>query len=208
MICSNCGAHSPDGSQFCGQCGMAFTVQQAAPPDNPPPIQPNYGQPQQPVQPQQFAQPNIPVARKPLTPEKKKKIIIISACAAVLTAFIIVLFAAIIPNAGFKGKLRHVWSYKPYSSSYGRTLDLKSNTMTTGLEAVPISWKLNGNLLIITRKNNSNGIMSSGSSSAYACAITPDGKTLLLYDADDYEYGDKISDIVKYKPDYVYTRVD
>lgn len=187
---------------------MTFTVQQAAP-DNPPPIQPNYGQPLQPIQPQQYGvQPNPPVARKPLAPEKKKKIIIISACAAVLTAFIIVLFAAIIPNAGFKGKLRHVWSYKPYSSSYGRTLDLKSNTMTTGLETVPISWKLSGNLLIITRKNSSNGIMSSGSSSAYACAITPDGKTLLLFDADDYEYGDKISDVVKYKPDYVYTRVD
>ncbi len=146
------------------------------------------------------------MARKPLDPAKKKKIIIISSCAAVLTAFIIVLFAAIIPNAGFKGKLRHVWINKPYPSAVGRTLDLKSNTLTTGYETVPISWKLSGNLLTITKKTNSYGIVSSGSSSVYACALTPDGKTLLLFDADDFEFGDKISDVVKYKPDWVYTR--
>lgn len=51
MFCKNCGADIPEGSAFCGNCGMKVEAQPA--------------QPEQPVQPEQPAQPEQPQYTQP-----------------------------------------------------------------------------------------------------------------------------------------------
>lgn len=151
------------------------------------PQQPMYQQPQQPygAQPaygQPYAQPRM---RAPLDPKKKQAIIIAGVCAAVLAAFLIVLFAAIIPNSGIKGKLRHVWVRDGTASSL--TIDLKNNKVINSGETMKITkWSLDGNVLQLDYVNSVWGI-EVPLSEKYIVALTTDGNVLLLFDANDYD---------------------
>lgn len=165
--------------------------------------QPVYQQPQQPpyqqpmYQQPAYGQPYVqqPRVRTPMDPKKKKVIAITSVCGVILAAFLIVLFTAIIPNSGFKGKLRHAWKREGWFST--TVVDLKHKTWSTGSESITISkWKVDGNYLTIT--TTSTGFASNVQS--FVFAMTPDGSTLILFDAEGYEPGDS--------PDYIYVRAD
>ncbi|MDE6728211.1 MAG: hypothetical protein K2J80_09790, partial [Oscillospiraceae bacterium] len=143
-----------------------------------------------------YGQPYVqqPRVRTPMDPKKKKAITITAVCGVVLAAFLIVLFAAIIPNSGYKGKLRHAWKREGWFAT--TVIDLKSKTWTTGSEIVPISkWKVDGNYLTITTMTGLTANVES-----YVFAMTPDGRTLLLFRAEGYVPGDS--------PDYIYERAD
>lgn len=148
--------------------------------------QPAYASPY----PQQPAVPRAP--RKPMDPKTKKKVIIGASCGAVLAAFLIVLFAAIIPNAGLKGKLRHTWTRSDSSRTY--VMDLKSKSLTIGSKTYSITnWKASGDRLEFTY------IEGSGfETETYVVAFSPDRKKLYLFDAYGYSDGDR--------PDMVFVR--
>lgn len=217
LFCAQCGASFTVQSQSVQSVRQEQPVQ---PVGEVMPVQPSqpasqpftYGQPsidsqqtfvQQPQQPQQFGvqpmyapqtYPQQAKVRTPMSPAKKKTIIIASVCGAVIAAFLIVLFAAIIPNSGFKGKLRHVWQEQGrYSTAI---MDLKSKTLTGDGETGKITnWQLQGNHLIITSFYNMQSYTVD-----YICAMTPDGRTLYLFEADGYT--------IKADPDIVFTRID
>lgn len=135
--------------------------------------------------------------RKPMSPKTKKMVIIGSSCGAVLVAFLIVLFAAIIPNSGLKGKLRHVWRR---SDSYGNqeVMNLKSKTLTSGETSYPIiNWQAKGDRMTFTY-TDSYGFVSDRE--IYVVAFSPDGKKLYVFDADGYKDGNR--------PDMVFIRAD
>lgn len=188
MFCPKCGAQSPDGSAFCGNCGEIFAAQSQPINQGQPMGQPQYGG--QPMgQPAQYgAQPaygqpyGAPKVRTPLDPKKKQAIIIASVCGVILVTFLILLFTVIIPGSGVKGKLRHKWNLIEggNSSDY---LDLKSNTMVVSSRVYNItSWDFSGNALTITAASTTNPL--DGETGRYVCAFSPDEKTLYLYEAE------------------------
>lgn len=213
MFCPKCGAQSPDGSAFCGNCGEIFAAQ-SQPINQGQPMGQPVGQPQQyggqPMgQPAQYgAQPaygqpyGAPRVRTPLDPKKKRAIIIAGVCAAVLAAFLIVLFAVIIPG-GAKGKLRHKWGILE-GGSKSDYLDLKNNTMSSYNSVSNItSWDFTGNVLTISAANPTNP--ADISTNKCICAFSPDGKTLYLYKLPSSGFNSSIS----YKHvDLVFSRVD
>lgn len=156
------------------------------------PEQPVYQQPQQQMyQPPYGAQPaygqpyGAPRVRTPLDPKKKQAIIIASVCAAVLAAFLIVLFAAIIPNSGIKGKLRHIWVEN--TSRNPLTINLKNNIVSEGSDTMKITkWTVDGNTLQVDCVSNVFGV-EVPVSEKFIIAMTTDGKSLLLFEADDYD---------------------
>lgn len=222
MFCPKCGAQSPDGSAFCGNCGEIFAVQSQPINQGQPVGQPTYGG-QPAVQPQQYggqpmgqpaqygAQPvygqpyGAPGVHTPLDLKKKRAIIIagVGVCAAVLAAFLIVLFAVIIPGGGAKGKLRHKWGMLEGGSKFDY-LDLKNNTMSSGNTVSNItSWDFTGNVLTISAANPTNP--TDISTNKCICAFSPDGKTLYLYTLPSSGFNSNIS----YKHvDLVLSRVD
>lgn len=134
MFCPNCGAQSPDGSQFCGQCGMALAVQ------------PNYGQ-------LQYGQPIIPVKKSNVP------IVVGAICAALLAVFLMVLFVVIIPNAkgddvvsntpSLESRLAHKWSYT--EDGVTGTYDFKNNLISVEGFSLNMNWKVTGsNTISIT----------------------------------------------------------
>ena len=167
------------------------------------PVQPQFQQPmpqqyQQPMYnqpyPQQPAAPRPP--RKPMDPKTKKKVIIGSACGAVLAAFLIVLFAAIIPNSGLKGRLRHTW--RQSDTTRVNIMDLKAKRLTSGSTTYTINnWQAQGDRLAISY---SSGGFFDVVTETYVVAFSPDGKKLYLFDAVGYSDGDR--------PDMVFVRAD
>lgn len=214
MFCPKCGAQSPDGSAFCGNCGEIFAPQSQPINQGQPMAQPQYGG--QPMgQPAQYgAQPaygqpyGAPKVRTPLDPKKKQAIIIASACAAVLAVFLVLLFAVIIPSGGAKGKLRYRWSVIEGGSSSGSDyIDLKSNTVSSyGNVAKLSSWNFSGNVLSMTAVNPNNP--ADQSTGRFICAFSPDGKTAYLYELPSNGLSSGNSSINYRRVDMVLSRVD
>lgn len=196
----------------------AQPVEQAQPAPQPVPEQPVApsvpAQPAQPVvtpaqpAPQQmpqyqqqpaYAQPAAPVPkppkppRKPLDVKQKKLLVIGVFCGAVLLAFLIVLFTAIIPHAGLKGKLRYSWTRVDSTRSVN-VLNLKKKSWTVGNKTYKITdWKAKGDRMRITYMDN-----GSIENETFVVAFSPDGKKVYLFDAIGYDDGDR--------PDYVFSR--
>lgn len=146
-----------------------------------------------------YAQPAAPVPkppkppRKPLDAKQKKLLIIGGSCGAVLVAFLIVLFAAIIPHSGLKGKLRYSWT-RVDSTRSANVLNLKKKSWTVGSKTYKIkSWNAKGDRMVITYMDN--GTIES---ETFVVAFSPDGKKVYLFDAIGYDDGDR--------PDYVFAR--
>ena len=208
MFCTNCGAQCPDGSQFCDKCGTPLeAVTQPSLPEDQPVQQTPYapGVSGQPVYGQQFV-PQMPAkVRVPLDPKKKKLMIVVGACAAVLAVFLIILFAAIIPNSGAKGKLRHRWQYMDYWGDVA-VMDLKKKHMISDDEMLVISdWRVQGNHLFITVDKRTED---------FYFTMTRDGKYLVLFEngsrnslmgIDDPE---EVLDSLDSRPDLVFVRAD
>ncbi len=168
--------------------------EQPAPQQIPQQQMPQYQQ--QPV----YAQPAAPVApkppkppRKPLDAKQKKLLIIGGSCAAVLVAFLIVLFAVIVPHSGLKGKLRYSWTRVDSTRSVN-VLNLKKKSWTVGSKSYKITnWNAKGDRLVLTYTDG-----SSIESDTFVVAFSPDGKKVYLFDAIGYDDGDR--------PDYVFAR--
>lgn len=176
-------------------------VQQVSVPVQPAPQQiPQQPMPQYQPQPPAYAQAAAPVApkppkppRKPLDAKQKKLLIIGGSCAAVLVAFLIVLFAAIIPHSGLKGKLRYSWTRVDSTRSVN-VLNLKKKSWTVGSKTYKITnWNAKGDRLVITYTDG-----SSFDSDTYVVAFSPDGKKIYLFDSYGYDDGDR--------PEYVFAR--
>lgn len=127
MFCENCGHQVREGERFCEACGAPLqpvapvqpAQQQAEQPAQPfeQPAQQPIEQPaqpfEQPAQPNPFDAPTQqytptpaqPAPKKPMSKKTKMILLICGIGAAVLTAFLIVLFTAIIPAAQNAGKL-------------------------------------------------------------------------------------------------------
>lgn len=183
----------------------AAPAQPAAPSAAPQPVAPSVPpqpaapqvpqQPQQPVYaqpyPQQPAVPKPP--RKPLDAKQKKLLIIGGSCGAVLLAFLIVLFTAIIPHSGLKGKLRYNWTRVDSTRSVN-VLNLKKKTWTMGTKTYKITnWKAKGDRV---QFNYTDGI--SLETETFVVAFSPDGKKVYFFDAYSYGDGDR--------PEYVFAR--
>lgn len=173
-------------------------AQQIAAPVQPAPQQmPQQPMPQYQPQPPAYAQPAAPKPpkppRKPLDAKQKKLLIIGGSCAAVLVAFLIVLFAAIIPHSGLKGKLRYSWTRVDSTRSVN-VLNLKKKSWTVGSKTYKITnWNAKGDRLVITYTDG-----SSFDSDTYVVAFSPDGKKIYLFDSYGYDDGDR--------PEYVFAR--
>lgn len=161
-----------------------------------PPVAPQM--PQQPMP--QYQQPVAPAApkppkppRKPLDAKQKKLLIIGGSCGVVLVAFLIVLFAVIIPHSGLKGKLRYSWTRVDSTRSVN-VLNLKKKSWTVGSKIYKItSWTAKGDRVQLTYND---GI--SLESETFVVAFSPDGKKVYFFDAYGYDDGDR--------PDYVFAR--
>lgn len=169
----------------------AVTPAQPAPQQMPQQPMPQYQQPA-------YAQPAAPVPkppkspRKPLDAKQKKLLIIGGSCGAVLVAFLIVLFAAIIPHSGLKGKLRYTWTR--VDSTSVNVLNLKKKSWTVGSKTYKITnWNAKGDRMVITYMDN-----GSIENETFVVAFSPDGKKVYLFDAIGYGDGDR--------PDYVFAR--
>lgn len=158
--------------------------------------------PQMPQQPPAYAQPypQQPAApkppkppRKPLDAKQKKLLVIGGSCGAVLLAFLIVLFTAIIPHAGLKGKLRYSWTR--VDSSRTNVLNLKKKTWTMGNKTYKIkSWKTSGDRVQFNYTEDGLNFETQ----TFVVAFSPDGKKVYFFDAYGYDDGDR--------PDYVFAR--
>lgn len=161
-----------------------------------PPVAPQM--PQQPIP--QYQQPVAPAVpkppkppRKPLDAKQKKLLIIGGSCGVVLVAFLIVLFAVIIPHSGLKGKLRYSWTRVDSTRSVN-VLNLKKKSWTVGSKIYKItSWTAKGDRV---QFNYTDGI--SLESETFVVAFSPDGKKVYFFDAYGYDDGDR--------PDYVFAR--
>ncbi|MDE6732391.1 MAG: hypothetical protein K2J77_05890, partial [Oscillospiraceae bacterium] len=146
-----------------------------------------------------YAQPAAPVPkppkppRKPLDAKQKKLLTIGVFFGAILVAFLIVLFAAIIPHSGLKGKLRYSWT-RVDSTRTVNVLNLKKKSWTVGNQTYKITdWKAKGDRMRITYMDN-----GSIENETFIVAFSPDGKKVYLFDAIGYDDGDR--------PDYVFAR--
>lgn len=140
------------------------------------------------AQPQQFgAQPQQFGAQQPVyaapvygQPVVKKKLrvvpVVIGVCAAAVVAFLIVLFAVIIPNnSGVKGQLRHKWSYN--ESGIPIVYDFKKSEVSTGgLITIPFDWELTGDDSLKMEVS----MLGQTEEMEYSFSISADGKTLTL----------------------------
>lgn len=147
------------------------------------PQQPFGAQPQQPfgAQPQQFGgqQPAYaaPVYGQPVVKKKLRVVpVVIGVCAAAVVAFLIVLFAVIIPNnSGVKGQLRHKWSYN--ESGIPIVYDFKKSEVSTGgLITIPFDWELTGDDSLKMEVS----MLGQTDEMEYSFSISADGKTLTL----------------------------
>lgn len=189
MFCLNCGAQIPEGTNFCIKCGASVASQPQAVDLNKADqtLAAPMGSMSQPA-PQQYAQPpqygvpqyapaQVRAPRAPMDPKLKKRII---ACAAFLTAFLLVLFLVIIPNAGGKGRLRHIWLDGEVNSRYTLTLDLKNDTTSYRNETAPIiSWDVQGSMVTMTAMTD--GQMNTV---RYYYILSNDGRYLVFFDVD------------------------
>lgn len=132
------------------------------------------------AQPQQFgAQQPVyaaPVYGQPVAVKKKVVPLVIGACAAAVVAFLIVLFAVIIPNnSGVKGQLRHKWSYN--ESGIPIVYDFKKSEVSTGgLITIPFDWELTGDDSLKMEVS----MLGQTEEMEYSFSISADGKTLTL----------------------------
>lgn len=143
--------------------------------------QPQYGAPQQQYgAQQQFGgqQPAYaaPVYGQPVAVKKKVVPVVIGVCAAAVVAFLIVLFAVIIPNnSGVKGQLRHKWSYN--ESGIPIVYDFKKSEVSTGgLITIPFDWELTGDDSLKMEVS----MLGQTDEMEYSFSISADGKTLTL----------------------------
>lgn len=139
------------------------------------------------AQPQQFGaqQPAYaaPVYGTTVATKKKPPVvpIVIGVCAVAVVAFLIVLFAVIIPNnSGVKGQLRHKWS----NNDSGITIiyDFKKSEMSGGggLLTIPFDWELTGDDTLKMEVS----MLGQSEDIEYKFSISEDGKTLTLTSVD------------------------
>lgn len=196
MFCPKCGTELPDGVRFCSKCGSSLAAQaqsvqvpeqMLAQPQQqyyaskPLPQQPQYNA----SQPRQYGMVQYAPAqaRAPMNPAQRKKIITISACLALLTAFLLVLFLAIIPNAGGKGKLKHIWADGDPTSRYTMTIDLKNKTMSYRNQTIPLTdWSVDGSMFTLSYMDDGDYEVF-----RYYYMLSKSGDYLVFFDIDTEE---------------------